>query len=107
MDGTRQLFLGDATLATGFRLAGFEVFPDARAQDLDRVLQALQNTRTPAFVVIDQVLAASDSRRLQDVRNEGGRILLTQVPSLGAKGPQSSIVDRRIQQLLGANQESS
>lgn len=106
MDGTRQLFLGDAALASGFRLAGFEVFPDAQEQDLDRVLQELQNARTPAFVVIDQVLAASDSRRLQDVRNEGGRILLTEVPSLDAKATRSSIVDQRIQQLLGANQGS-
>ena len=70
------------------------------------MLQELQNARTPAFVVIDQVLGASDSRRLQDVRNEGGRILLTEVPALDAKATRSSVVDQRIQQLLGANQGS-
>ena len=106
MDDTRQLFLGDAALATGFRLAGFEVFPDATKQDLDRILEQLQNERTPAFVVIDQALATCDCRRLQDVRDEGGRILLTQVPGLSERGPLSSIVDQRIQQLLGASKET-
>ena len=70
MDQTRQLFLGDASLATGFRLAGFEVFPDADAAQLDQLLSELLATRSPAFVVIDQALAASESRRLEEVRRE-------------------------------------
>ena len=68
MEQTRQVFLGDASLATGFRLAGFEVHPDADAQQLDALLEQLQATRTPAFVVIDQQLAESGSRRLDAVR---------------------------------------
>lgn len=101
MEQTRQVFLGDAALATGFRLAGFEVFPDADVAQLDALLEQLQADRTPAFVVIDQNLAESDSRRLQSVRLEGGRILLTQVPPLTSPDAMRSSVDDRIQQLLG------
>ena len=107
MDQTRQLFLGDASLATGFRLAGFEVFPDADAAQLDQLLGELLSTRNPAFVVIDQALAASDSRRLEQVRREGGRILLTQVPPLNRPEQMHSAIDDRIQQLLGLDGDSA
>ena len=101
MEATRQIFLGDAALATGFRLAGFEVYPDADAAQLDQLLCKLQSARTPAFVVIDQQLAESDSLRLQGVRSEGGRILLTQVPALNHPEQMRSSVDDHIEQLLG------
>jgi vacuolar-type H+-ATPase subunit F/Vma7 len=101
MDKTRQLFLGDASLATGFRLAGFEVFPDAGVDTLDRVLDGLLAERTPAFVVIDHDLAAAQSRRVEEVQREGGRILLTQVPPLAAPGKMMSSVDKQIALLLG------
>ncbi|MGD8956489.1 MAG: V-type ATP synthase subunit F [Chromatiaceae bacterium] len=107
MDQTRQLFLGDVSLATGFRLAGFEVFPDADAAQLDQLLSELLATRSPAFVVIDQALAASESRRLEEVRREGGRILLTQVPPLTRPEQMHSAIDDRIQQLLGLDGDSS
>jgi vacuolar-type H+-ATPase subunit F/Vma7 len=107
MDQTRQLFLGDASLATGFRLAGFEIFPDADAAQLDQLLSELLATRTPAFVVIDQALAASNSRRLEEVRREGGRILLTQVPPLNQPERMHSAIDDRIQQLLGLDGDSA
>jgi vacuolar-type H+-ATPase subunit F/Vma7 len=101
MEETRQLFLGDASLATGFRLAGFEVFPDADVAQMDELLESLIIARTHAFVVIDERLARSDSRRLKAVREEGGRILLTQVPPLARPDHISSSVDDRIRQLLG------
>lgn len=101
MTDTRQLFLGEANLATGFRLAGFEVFPDADVDQLDAVLQKLLNERTPAFVVIDANLGAAESKKLRQVRSEGGRILLTQVPLLNAPEQMHSEIDDHIQQLLG------
>lgn len=106
MEQTRQLFFGEAALATGFRLAGFEVFPDADATQLDRLLEELVAQRTPAFVVIDQALAESGSPRLEEVRREGGRILLTQVPPLTRPEQMHSAIDDRIQQLLGLDGDS-
>lgn len=107
MERTRQLFLGDAALATGFRLAGFEVFPDAEVAQLENLLEQLMTTRTPAFVVIDERLGAADSRRLNEVRREGGRILLTQVPPLIHPERMHSAIDDRIQQLLGLDGDSA
>lgn len=107
MDRTRQLFLGDVALASGFRLAGFEVYPGADAAKLDALLQELQAARTPAFVVIDQQLAESGSRCLEEVRREGGRILLTQVPPLTRPEQMHSWIDDRIQQLLGLDGDNA
>ncbi len=107
MEPTRQVFLGDASLATGFRLAGFEVYPDADAAQLDQLLGKLLSARTPAFVVIDQQLAESDSQRLEEVRQEGGRILLTQVPPLNHPEQMHSSIDDRIQQLLGLDGDTA
>jgi len=107
MDRTRQLFLGDSALASGFRLAGFEVYPGADATQLDELLDELQATRTPAFVVIDQELAECGSRRLEEVRREGGRILLSQVPPLTHPERMHSAIDDRIHQLLGLDGDSA
>lgn len=107
MEKTRQLFLGEASLATGFRLAGFEVYPDADTTQLDQLLDKLVATRTPAFVVIDRELAESDSRRLQQVRLEGGRILITQVPRLTRPEQMHSAIDDHIRQLLGLDGDSA
>ena len=107
MERTRQLFLGDASLATGFRLAGFEVYPDADLARLEQLLEQLRSTRASAFVVIDQQLAAADSRILEEVRREGGRILLTQIPPLTRPDQMKSSVDDQIRQLLGATGDSA
>lgn len=107
MQTTRQIFLGEASLATGFRLAGFEVYPDADATKLDQLLDRLLEERTPAFVVIDQALAESDSQLLERVQGEGGRILLTQVPPLNHPEHMQSSVDDHIEQLLGASGETA
>lgn len=107
METTRQLFVGNASLATGFKLAGFEVFADAGIEQLEQLLEKLRDSRTPSFVVIDQDLAESDSRILQEIRREGGRILLTQVPHLTHPEQMKSSVDDHIQQLLGATGEGA
>jgi len=107
MEQNRQLFLGDASLATGFRLAGFEVYPDADIAQLDDMLDHLMTSRTPAFVVIDQQLAASGSQRLEQVRREGGRILVTQVPALTRPDQMRSSIDDHIRQLLGMDGDAT
>lgn len=107
MATTRQLFLGDANLATGFRLAGFEVFPDADIRAVDELLARLLADRIPAFVVLDQQLASQDSKRLRQVRSEGGRILLTQVPRLTEPDKMRSAIDDHIQQLLGLDGDTA
>lgn len=103
---TRLCFLGNAALANGFRLAGFEVYPDAAVATLDYLLRELREQREHAFVILDHALAESDSRELREVRGEGGRILVTQVPPLNQPDELHSSVDSHIELLLGNGREA-
>lgn len=101
MEPTGLYFLGDAALANGFRLAGFEVYPDADVAAVEHLLRRLIDARSHAFVIVDHRLAESDSKLLEHVRLEGGRILLTQVPPLSSPDAMHSAIDERIALLLG------
>ncbi len=104
MEQTRLCFLGDVSLAHGFRLAGFEVYPDISVAGMEKVLRELCNTRTRAFVILDQRLSESDSDMLEYIRREGGRIVLSQVPPMNQPDAMQSSVDTHIAQLLGETQ---
>jgi vacuolar-type H+-ATPase subunit F/Vma7 len=101
MSETHLYFLGEAALANGFRLAGFTVFAGATEEQLDDLLQGLVENRERAFVVLDESLYDADLPILHQLRGEGGRILLSQVPPLHDPSAMRSPVDSRIAQLLG------
>lgn len=98
---TRMLFLGDAALTDGFQLIGFETWADPSPQQLEQVLQGLLNSRANAFVILDSRLAQQPSSLLQQIRSEGGRIIVTEVPPLNDPDNFHSEIDNRIQRLLG------
>lgn len=99
--GTRMLFLGDAALTDGFRLIGFEAWPDPSPQQLDQVLQELLDHPGNALVILDSRLAGAPSPALQRIRSEGGRIVVTEVPPLNAPDHFQTAIDRHIRRLLG------
>lgn len=106
MEPTHLYFLGEAALANGFRLAGFEVYPDADIESVETLLRGLIEARSHAFVVLDHRLAETDNAVVRQVRMEGGRILLTQVPPLNAPDSMHSSIDVHIAQLLGEQENT-
>jgi vacuolar-type H+-ATPase subunit F/Vma7 len=99
---TRMLFLGDESLADGFRLIGFETFPDPAPEAVDRVLRDLSRNREKAFVVVDDLVMRADCPYLHRLRREGGRIVVIAVPRLSAPPVLSSAVAERLTALFGA-----
>ena len=97
----RLLFFGERALTEGFGLIGFETFPDATVEQLDHVLMDLLQTRGTALVLLDQRVARLGSRMLPRVRKEGGRILVTEVPSLRSPENYHSEIDDQVSALLG------
>ncbi len=92
---TRMLFLGDDSLADGFRLIGFETHPNPSADDVDQLFRALRKSRDKAFVVVDDGVMRSGAANLERVRREGGRIIVVSVPPLaGPVALQSEVADR-------------
>lgn len=97
---TRMLFLGEAELAAGFRLLGFEVWVEPTETEMDRVLKQLIDQRQKAFVILGSRCAGSPSAVLRRVRDEGGRIVITEVPPLHAPERFHREIDDRIGQLF-------
>jgi vacuolar-type H+-ATPase subunit F/Vma7 len=100
---TRMLFLGDESLADGFRLIGFETHANPAPEDVDRVLADLRRNREKAFVVVDHALMAEDIPNLKRVRREGGRIVVISVPRLSEPPQLASEVADRLAALFGTS----
>ncbi|MEY6433555.1 V-type ATP synthase subunit F [Thioalkalicoccus limnaeus] len=101
--GTRLLFFGEDSLADGFRLIGFETYPDPIPADLERVFRDLLRARENAFVVIEDRLMQADIPILRQIRREGGRIVLMAIPPLREPPRLASEVADRLRAMFGAS----
>ena len=100
-EGTRMIALGSAALTEGFSLIGFETFPDATPEDLEGLLEGLVKQRVKAMIVVERDLARSNGHWLKQVRNEGGRIVIAEIPQLHAPGDYHPIVEDLVHSILG------
>ncbi len=100
-DLARLVVLGSAGLAEGFRLVGAEVHADADAAALDRVLEDLTRSGDAALVLLESTLARVGSPWLERLRNEGGRIVITELPPLPSPEAYAPAVDEVVQTVLG------
>lgn len=98
---TRMLFLGEESLADGFRLIGFETHANPAPEEVDRILRDLRRNREKAFVVVDDRVMGQEPPNLRRVRKEGGRIVVIAVPSLSAPTILASEVADRLAALFG------
>lgn len=99
---TRMLFLGEESLADGFRLIGFETYPNPTPEVADRVIRDLSRAREKAFVLVDDAVMAADIPSLKRVRREGGRIVVIAVPPLSGPTRLASEVSDRLAALFGS-----
>lgn len=98
---TRMLFLGDDSLADGFRLIGFETVPNPDAATVEKLLRRMRRERERAFVIVDDRLMQADIPSLQQVRDEGGHIVVIAVPPLHEPPRLGSEVAERLARMFG------
>ena len=98
---TRLIALGSTALTEGFALIGFETVPEATPRHLEELLAELVKTRQKAMVVIERDLARSSGPWLTRVRNEGGRIVVVEIPQLHAPGDHRPPVEELVKSILG------
>ena len=99
--GTRMLFLGDETLADGFRLIGFETLPNPEPAEVDRLLRDILRRGEKAFLIVDDELMRAGMPGLEGVRSEGGRIVVASVPRLKEQPRLASDVADRLDAMFG------
>jgi vacuolar-type H+-ATPase subunit F/Vma7 len=100
-EGTRMFALGSAALTEGFSLIGFETLPDATPEALEELLAELVRTRQKAMIVLEGNLARGSGRWLNRVRNEGGRIVIAEIPQLHTPGVYRPLVEDLVESILG------
>lgn len=97
----RLVVLGSAGLAEGFRLIGAEVHADADAATVEGVLEQLAKSGDEALVLLETPLAHGGGYWLHRLRNEGGRIVITELPPLPAPQDYAPAVDEVVRAVLG------
>lgn len=98
---TRMIALGSSALMEGFALIGFETMPDATEEDLEAVLAELVTSNQRAMLIVERYLVHSNGRWLNQVRNEGGRIVIAEVPELQAPANYHPPVEDLVESILG------
>ncbi|MBS1184628.1 MAG: ATPase [Proteobacteria bacterium] len=97
----RLVVLGSAGLAGGFSLIGAEVHADAEPATVEAVLEQLVKSGDEALVLLETHLAHSGGYWLNRLRNEGGRIVITELPSLPSPHDYAPAVDEVVRAVLG------
>ncbi|MEW5786287.1 MAG: V-type ATP synthase subunit F [Pseudomonadota bacterium] len=97
----RLVVLGSAGLVEGFSLIGAEVYPDADPDTLEQVLAGLVKDGSEALVLLESGLAHAGGPWLNRLRNEGGRIVVTELPPLSAPQDYAPAVDEVVRAVLG------
>lgn len=100
---TRLIALGEAALMEGFSLIGLETYPNATAETLETLLAELVRGEQKALLFLEHGLARSGGPWLKRVREEGGHIVITEIPPLNAPGSYEPEVDRLVRAILGPN----
>lgn len=100
-EGTRLIAIGSAPLVEGFGLIGFEIFPDADAAEMERVLEQLERSQHPALVLIESELARCPCGVLERIRNRYVRIVVVEIPQLHAPQDFHPEVENLVRSVLG------
>ena len=99
--GGRLVVMGSAGLTEGFSLIGAEVYPGADSARVEEVLAQLVRDGSEALVLLEIRLAHAGGHWLNRLRNEGGRIVVTELPPLAAPRDYAPAVDDVVRAVLG------
>lgn len=99
----RLVALGSAGLMEGFELIGFETIADPTLERVEELFQELLRKQQAALVVIERRLAENPGRNLLRAQQEGGRIVITEIPEIHMSRGYHSRVEELVQSVLGAS----
>lgn len=98
---TRMIVLGSPVLARGFRLIGFEALENPNHQEVSALLKELQVHQQRAFMVVEQSIADDMRDLFCPIQQEGGDILMVEIPSIHEPEKLDSYLAAGIVQKLG------
>lgn len=99
---TRMIALGSVALTEGFSLIGIETLADATVEQLENLLADLVRNQEKVLVFLEHNLARSQGRWLKHVREQGGRIVIAEVPPLHTPEDYHPQVEDVLHAILGS-----
>ncbi len=95
--------IGNAALMDGFALLGIETFADASADEINELLTQLVRNRERALVYLQQNLMSQGIPMIQQLRAQGGSILICEIPDLHTAEDYQPEVEKLIGRVLGSS----
>lgn len=97
----RIIAFGDAALMDGFALLGIETHANPKAEAVETILTKLVRSRERALVFVQQELMTDAVPIVAQLRNQGGSILICELPALHCAEHYKPQVERLIARVLG------
>jgi len=103
----RYLIMGRKALTEGFGLLGFETFPEATTEQVEKVLLELLKRQEKALVIIENTLTHPPSSPNETlpvvarVRREAAWLILSEIPPINQPETYRSSVETLVTRVLG------
>ncbi len=94
--------VGASALMDGFALLGIKTYADESAENIDAMLKELDRNHETALVFIQQDPVNLRIPMVQQLRNQGGRILICEIPSLQNVHDHQPEVEKLIGRVMGS-----
>lgn len=98
----RIIAAGSQPLMDGFSLLGVETHADINSEQLERLLSEVIQRRERTLIYLQQDLAQADIPMLQQIRKEGGSVLISELPHLHQPENRAATIDTLISRVMGA-----
>lgn len=85
----------------GFALLGFETIVDPGAKGLEKLLAGIVASKQRTLIYLQQDLLDHDIALLDEIRNEGGSILISEIPPLHEPLNRHASIEDLISRTLG------
>ena len=95
--------LGSTELMKGFALIGFETIHDASVDDLKKTVDRLTKQCHRALLFVEHYLANEGRHILNPVMDEGGGIIIVEIPPITNPEALISVVSEKVTHRLGKN----
>lgn len=95
--------VGDSALMDGFALLGIKTYADQSADAINAVLTELVRSRERALVFFQQDSMNTKIPMIQQLRNQGGSILICEIPNLHTADDYTPEVEKLIARVLGSS----
>jgi len=99
----RIIAIGNRALMDGFAIIGVETYVDADRLEIEKLLNELVSKRQRALIYLQQDLELCKIPAFQKLRNEGGDILVCEIPALHEPANRHTTLDSMITRVMGAS----